>query len=236
MKRYYTKLENRKDAEFFWAALEATSCVRWHSGKRPDRNGMDLDCCPFYLLVVDSLTWSAVTIYAEGAEELDNIDFLSHCAKTFPIVDTVADEVSSCEKVSSCYVLLGDKRKSLLEDIIRYSSICLKYYEEVCDNDCLMLDFSPDGHYLVGRRIEDIDTGSIQRVSHAEFLARCIQLSPKRDDEEYNLRTREEILGMLELVKNELGQSSNDFINAYRSGGHGMLLWVCGLLDDPAMG
>lgn len=238
MKRYYTKLENRKDADTFLATLEATSCVLWSSGKKPTQTQTEVgwDNCPLYLFVGDSLKWSVAIIDAEDAEELDNIDFLRHCARSFPIVNIVYDQVSLGEKVGSCYVLLGDKRKSLLEDIRRYSSVCFNYYEDVCNNDCLMLDSSHDGPYLADRSIEDIDTGSILRVSHAEFLARCIQLSPKKDDEEYNLRTREEILDMLEMAEDVLGQSSNDFINAYRSGGHSMLLWVCGLLDDPAMG
>jgi hypothetical protein len=235
MKRYCTKLENLNDVDTFLAILEATSCVLWSSGKKPTRQVLDWDYCPFYLLVGDSMTWSAGTV---DAEKLDNIDFLGHCARSFPIVNTVSDEVSDGEKISSCYVILGNKRKSLLEDIRRYSSTCLssassKYYEEVCDNDCLVLDFSPDGPYLVGRRIEHIDTGSIRRVSHAEFLARCIQLSPKKDDKEYTLRAKEEILDMLEMAEDGLGPSSNKFTNAYRSGGYNMLLWVCGLLEDP---
>ena len=94
MKRYCTKLENRKDAESFLAALEAKSCVRWYSGRRPTRSRwvMNLYYRPCYLLVGDSMQWSAGTL---DAEELDNLDFLRYCSKTFPLVDTVADDVSS---------------------------------------------------------------------------------------------------------------------------------------------
>ena len=76
MKRYYTTVECVKDAKLFLDVLEATSCVRWHSGKKPTGSQvLDGDYCPFYLLVGDFMTWSVGTV---DAEKLDNIESLIH--------------------------------------------------------------------------------------------------------------------------------------------------------------